>query len=128
MTATKHSSKPAPAGHGHDEHLYDEMHNEDVAHEHSDVNVRGLIVFAFGLAAVVGVCALAMYGLFIVFESRAAANDKLISPLALPQGQQPPEPRLLLNEPQNLRNFRTSQAEALKGIDDAKKRLLEQGL
>ena len=69
MTPTEHRPShggPAkPAGHHrHDDHLYgDPLHNEDVAHEHSDVNVRAILIFAVGLAAVVGVCALAMLGL-----------------------------------------------------------------
>ena len=113
----------------HDDHLYDEgLHNEDVAHEHSDVNVRALIAFALGLAAVVAVCALAVGGLFKVLESQAAANDPVLSPLARPAGQLPPEPRLLTSEPQNLQQFNGEQAAKLTGIEDAKKRLLGQGL
>jgi hypothetical protein len=114
----------------HDGHLNadDPLHNEDVAHEHSDVNVRALIIFCFGLTAVVLVSALAMAGLFKLFEHQAAANDPVVSPHAVPAGQLPPEPRLLTDEPQNLERFRAQQAEALKGIDAAKKQLLEQGL
>jgi hypothetical protein len=121
---------PGSAGHHHDDHLYadDPLHNEDVAHEHSDVNVRALMVFCFGLTAVILISALAMYGLFIVFEGQAAANDPILSPHAVPAGQLPPEPRLLINEPQTLERFRTEQAEALKGIGEAKKQLLQQGL
>jgi hypothetical protein len=121
---------PGPAGHQHDGHLHDDdpLHNEDVAHEHTDVNVRALIIFCFGLAAVVVVAALVVLGLFKVFESQAAASDPVVSPHAVPAGQLPPEPRLLTNEPQNLETFRAAQAEALKGIDAAKKQLLEQGL
>jgi hypothetical protein len=121
---------PGPAGHHHDDHLYadDPLHNEDVAHEHSDVNVRGLIIFCFGLTAVVLISALAMYGLFIVFERQAAASDPVPSRHAIPAGQLPPEPRLLIDEPRTLQRFLTEQAEALTGIGDAKKQLLEQGL
>ena len=120
-----------PAGHhSSDDHLYDDdpLHNEDVAHEHSDVNVRALIIFCFGLTGVVVLSAAAVYGLFIVFESQAAANDPVLSPHAVPAGQLPPEPRLLTDEPQNLQRFLAEQAEALKGIDAAKKQLLQQGL
>lgn len=113
----------------HDDHLYDdELHNEDVAHEHSDVNVRAVLTFAFGLAAIVIASAIAMRGLFVVFERMAAAQDPVVSPLAPPAGQLPPEPRLLINERKNLQEFRAQQAAGLEGIDAAKKRLLEQGL
>jgi hypothetical protein len=124
MTPTKH-----PQPHGQHDRLYDDpMHNEDVAHEHSDVNVRALLMFCFGLMTVTGIVMAAMYGLFWTFERQAAANDPIITPLAEPAGQLPPEPRLLTDEPQNLLRFRTQEQDILKGIDDAKKRLLEQGL
>ena len=121
---------PTDPGHHRDDHLYDEgvLHNEDVAHERSDVNVRAVIVFALGLAAVVGACAAVVFGLFNVFEAQAVARDPVRSPLAFPADQLAPEPRLLLDESQNLQRFRSEQAELTKGIDDAKKRLLEQGL
>lgn len=136
MTPTEHpSQKPShgargASGHAHDEHLYGgaELHNEDVAHEHSDINVRAVLMFALGMAVIAAVIHVAMWGLFVVFEGQAAANDPVMSPLARPTGQLPSEPRLLTDEPQNLQRFRAQQQEALKGIDDAKKRLLEQGL
>jgi hypothetical protein len=124
MTPTK------PAHPGHDDHgrSGSDLHNEEVAHEHSDVNVRGLLIFCIGLAAVAAIVHVAMYGLFVVFERQAEANDPVMSPLARPAGQLPPEPRLLTDEPQNLQRFLTSQSEGLKGIDAAKKQLLQQGL
>jgi hypothetical protein len=117
------------SSHGHDDHLYaDGLHNEDVAHEHSDVNVRALIFFAVGLAAVTALAALVVLGVFKVFERQAAANDPQLSPLARPAGALPPEPRLLTDEPQNLQRFLATEGEALKRIEDAKKQILQQGL
>lgn len=123
----------AAAGHGRhhdDHHLYDqaELHNEDVAHEHSDVNVRAILGSALAIFAVVGVCALIVWGLFNFLESQAAGNDPVMSPLAQPAGQLPPEPRLLTDEPRILQQFRDSVAERLKGIDEGKKQFLQQGL
>jgi hypothetical protein len=128
------------AAHGHQEH--DGLYNEDVAHEYSDVNVRGLIMFCVGLVVVAVVVAVAMWGLFVVFERQAAENDPPISPLARPAGQLPPEPRLLTDEPLNLQLVRTEEAGRLQQygwvdqktgvaripIDEAKKRLLHDGL
>jgi hypothetical protein len=115
--------------HSHDDHLHDDpLHNEDVDHEHSDVNVRAVMLFAVGLTAVVVASAAAMYGLFGVFERMARSNEPAVTPLARPAGQEPPQPRLLLDEAQNLQQFRAGLAERLTGLDDAKKRLLEQGL
>jgi len=130
MTPTKQPhSHGQPHEPGRHDHLYDDpMQNEDVAHEHSDVNVRAVLMFCFGLIAVTGIMMTVVYGLFWTFERQAKANDPIVTPLAEPAGQLPPEPRLLTNEPQNLQRFRTQEQEILKGIDDAKKRLLEQGL
>ena len=121
---------PTDRGHHHDEHLYpeSEMHNEDVAHEHSDINVRAIIKLTIGLAVVTAVIFAAMYGMFQFLESQAAKNDPLRTPHAQPSGQQPPEPRLLTDEPQNLDKFRASLADRLKGIDQGKQQLLQQGL
>ena len=55
--AGRHDDR-APAqqvhGHGPGHHHYsaEELHNEDVAHEESDVNVRTILLFAAGLAVV----------------------------------------------------------------------------
>ena len=132
MTPTDPHSRrheASSAEHAHADHRRDSaQHNEDVTHEHSDVNVRAVLMFAFGLMVVTGVVMVAMSALFNVLEGQAAANDPVLSPLARPAGQSPPEPRLLTDEPQNLQLFKARQAEMLKGIDDAKKRLLETGL
>ena len=125
LYADPHAHDRFHAAHGHAEH--DGLYNEDVAHEHSDVNVRALLMSAAGLALVVIACAGIVYGLFIVFERQAAGRD-IVSPLARPSGQLPPAPRLLTDEPQNLERFRAEEGERLQGIDDAKRQLLQQGL
>ena len=131
--ASSPQAVPRAAGHGShhdDEHLYsqEELHNEDVAHEHSDVNVRAIIGSGVGMAVIVGLCALICYGLMQFFESEAAARDPILSPVAHPAGQQAPEPRLLDDEPKYLRDFRAGLAERLKGVDEGKKQFLQQGL
>jgi hypothetical protein len=127
----------------HHEPLYtDALHNEDVAHEHSDVDVRTLLMFTLGLATVTGVVMLLMWGVFRVLESNAASKDPVLSPHAIPEGQLPPQPRLLTNEPSNLKKLREMEAQSLSQygwvnqaagvarlpIEEAKKRLLEKGL
>ena len=119
-----------PTDHRHDEHLYHghELHNAEVAHEHSDVNVRALLwsmVIMFGVAIV---CGGIVYGMFGLFLRQAEANEPVATPHVVPAGQRPPEPRLLDNEPAYLRQFSDQVAERLKGIDEAKKQLLQQGL
>lgn len=94
------------------------LHNPDVAHEHDDVNVRGLVTFAVGLAVVTGAVMVLMWGLFIGLERLASDRDPELSPLAMPSGQEPPGPRLLTNEPLELQRFREREAEALAGGQD----------
>lgn len=125
-------------GVAHDDREF--LHNPEVAHEHGDINIRAVAGFLIGLTLVVAVSMVLMWGTFIGLEKMAAANDPDLSPVATPAGQLPPEPRLLLNEPQQLQQTRAAEAAVLQGgrdeqtgatrmsIDDAKKRLLEQGL
>jgi hypothetical protein len=120
----------------------EELHNEDVAHEHSDVNIRTILAFGGGLAAVVVVCAVLMWGLFRVLEGQAAENDPQVSPLARPAGQPPLGPVLLTNEPATLEKLREQELKTLQGygwvdqpggvahmpIADAKKLIVQRGL
>lgn len=135
---------PPPPAHAHDDHLYDDefLHNEDVAHEHTDVNVRQLLVWTGILTATCLVSAVIVWGLFGVFEDMAASNDAQVSPLAVPRGQEPPQPRLLTNEPIVLQKLRKTEAATLGEygwvdqkagiaripIAEAKKKLLHDGL
>ena len=119
-----------------------EMHNEDVAHEHSDINIRTVLAFGAGMAAVVIGSALLMWIMFRTLENQAASRDPEISPVAQPSGQAPQSPRLLTDEPANLRKFRAEEAKTLDGygwideragvarvpIDEAKKLVVQHGL
>lgn len=120
----------------------DDLHNPDVAHEHSDINVRAIIVFLVVLTAVGLVAAGAMWGVFVFLDNQAANADPPLSPLAAPAGQLPPEPRLLTNEPATLEKQRERERKLLEGgdwvdrgagigripLDEAKKLLLHKGL
>lgn len=119
-----------------------ELHNPDVAHEHSDINVRAILMFIVGLCLVCLVAGAAMWGVFGVLDGQAAKNDPTLSPLATPAGQLPPEPRLLTNEPQALQKQHATERGLLEGgdwvdrnagvgripIEEAKKVLLRKGL
>jgi hypothetical protein len=135
MTST---DRPRGGHHYTDE----EMHNEAVAYEHSDINMRRLLAFAGALTLVVATAAGLMYGLFMVFEKQAEKRDPQLTPLAAPAGQAPQGPRLLTNEPQNLRRFREEENAKLVGygwmdqsqgiakvpVDLAKKLVVQHGL
>jgi hypothetical protein len=125
------------------EHHYtdDEMHNEDVAHEHGDVNVRTVIAFGFAILVVLAVSAALMYGLFLAFEKQAKGRDPEVSPYTENAGK-PRGPELLTNEPKYLRDFHQEeegklgtygwvnqgQGVAHVPIDAAKKLVVQHGL
>jgi hypothetical protein len=137
--------------HGH--HSAAEMHNEDVAHERSDVEFSTILAFGGGLVVVVAVSFVLMWLLFRVLDHRAAANDPQLSPLARPAcpfadigkcqpGQLPPEPRLQTREPEGLAEFLAKEKKSLERygwvseqtgvahmpIAEAKKLILQRGL
>ena len=139
-------------------HHYDpaELHNEDVAHEHSDINITKLVVFALGLAAITAAVAALMLGLFRFLENQAESRDAAAapSPLAAPAAQMPakmagapefsptPGPRLLTNEYAVLDQQRRNEEQKLTGygwtdesagvarmpVSEAKRLILERGL
>jgi hypothetical protein len=139
-----------PAGHAAD----DPLHNPDVEHEHSDVNVRALIASAVGLVVVTAVIFVLMAWMFSIMSDRAAASDPMVSPLARPGTQMPktttgnpyfgnaPGPQLLVQEPAVLKKQRGMEDEQLQTygwvdekagtarmpISEAKKLLLQRGL
>ena len=144
-------------GVSHDPHQPgDPLHNEDVGHEHSDVNIRALIGSAIVLIVVVGISQILMWGLFGILEKQAAGNDPAVSPLAPAPIAMPrneigtavftPDtvggPKLLTNEPLALSHQRDAEHKLLQGygwinqgagvahmpIDEAKKLIVERGL
>jgi hypothetical protein len=128
------------------EHHYtdEEMHNEDVAHEHGDVNVRSVIAFGIAILVTVGFAAALMYALFWgVFEKQAKARDPEVSPHAVTNATATPRgPQLLTNEPKYLRDFHQEEENKLDGygwvnqgqgvarvpIEAAKKLIVQHGL
>jgi hypothetical protein len=137
MTAT---DQPLGSGHHYSD---EEMHNEDVAHEHGDVNIRTIIAFGIAILVVVAISSVLMYGLWIVFENQAKARDPQVSPYNVTNTNTTPRgPQLLTNEPKYLHDFRQEEAGKLDGygwvnqsqgvarvpIDAAKKLVVQHGL
>jgi hypothetical protein len=130
-----------PHSHGHDDGE-DGLHNPEVAHEHSDIDVATVLKFAGGLFVTVVVCAVIVWGVFRLFQREASARDPQISPVARPEGQLPPGPRLETNEHSALAKFRAEEEKAIDGygwvnqqggvthipIAEAKKLLVQRGL
>jgi len=119
----------------------EEMHNEEIAHELGEVNVRTVLAAGAALLVVVAVSAALMYGLWIMFEKQAEARDPQTSPRAVTGGK-PRGPELLTDERKYLREFREeeqgtldtygwvsqSQGIARVPIEAAKKLVVEHGL
>lgn len=147
------SPADARARHDHHGHMPDDMQNEGVAHEESDVNVRAILSFAGIVTVVSVVCALIVWGMMAAFESSAEGRETNRSPLQRPSTQMPaqtespffgaaPQPQLLTNEFEVLRQLRESEAATLHNygwvdqaagvtrvpIDEAKKLLAGRGL
>lgn len=137
----------------HNEHSAEHIDNPDVAHESSDVNVRGIFGFGIGLAVGTGLVAVLLFGAFSVMVDRfnppAPATS---SPLTrtrpmVPESRQHtetafPEPRLQPNAAEDLVKYREAEYRRLNTygwvdqktgtvhipIDRAKELMLQRGL
>ena len=129
---------------GTDAHPHGSLQHEDVAHETSDISVRGIIWFVVTLAVIVAVIQVAIVGLFKVFDRIETRNDPFVTPLAAPEAFPPSmsEPRLQTTPWLDLKEFRTAEDEYLDSygwvdqksgvahlpIEKAKELLLQRGL
>jgi hypothetical protein len=109
--------------------------------EGDGISYQGIWWFAVILALTTITCGVIVWGLFRFMEYRVAESDPARSPVARPAGEAPPGPRLLTDEPANLRTFRQSEDERLASyewldknagtvripIDRAKDLVLERG-
>jgi hypothetical protein len=126
------------------EHPAHEPHHDDVAHEASDVNIRGVMMFGVGFLALGAVVYLVVWVFFGFLSERASrASAQLAYPLAVGQEDRlPPEPRLQTNPRADLRELRESEEKRLDSygwvdrnagvvhipIDEAIKVTLQRGL
>jgi len=84
-------------------------------HEQDRVNIRGLWISAIVLAAVCVLSGIVVLWLFRVIDRRLVESEPALAPLAVPAGEAPlPEPRLLTNEPANLADFRSREADKVE--------------
>ena len=146
-------TKPPSRAHGH-HYPPEELHNEGVAHERKDIDLRAIVMFLILMFVICGVVALLMGGLFKLLDYRAAQNDPKLSPLARPATVMPKTttgsatfggasgPRLLTNESIALEQQREAEREVAEGyawtnksagvvripIEEAKKLIAERGL
>jgi hypothetical protein len=123
-------------------HPHGELHNPDTAHEATDINMRAIVWFVILLAGVTLAVQGAMYGVFMVFDRMEAREDPSVSPLAVPAGQAPTDPRLQTTPWADLKALRADESSYLHGygwidqqggiaripIEKAKALLLQKGL
>jgi hypothetical protein len=134
-------STPGTDAHAHP-HPHGSLENVDVAHEHSDISIRGIVWFLVMLVGVVLVTDLAVLGLFKGLDKLEQSNDPFVTPLAAPPGQLPAEPRLQTTPWHDLGEFRAEELKRIHGygwvdqnagighvpIERAKELLLQKGL
>ena len=88
--------------------------NPDVHHETTDVDIRGVLMFAAGLIVVAAIIHLLVWVLFGFFDAREARQGQVEYPLAIDQENRlPPEPRLQTNPREDLLDLRAAEDQAL---------------
>lgn len=97
-----------------------EPEDHTVAHEESDVNIRAIVTFVIVLFVVGAVIHVGLLGLMAMYARQSTQADPAVSPLAIPAGTLPPEPRLLTDEPAALRQVRDEEEALLKNLDAGK--------
>jgi hypothetical protein len=112
-------------------------------HEESDVDIRGVLIFAAGLVVVTAFIGVVVWGLFRYFNARDESTSAPSFPLAVSQERRlPPEPRLQTNPREDLRQLREAEQDTLTTygwvdrnagivripIDDAIRLTLQRGL
>jgi hypothetical protein len=117
--------------------------HESVHHETSDMDIRAVLGFGFGLLVVGILIHVFVWLLFLYFARQATAQTGLQYPLGQAQENRlPPEPRLQTNPRQDLRDLRAGEDKVLNGygwvdkdtgtvripIDQAMKLAVQRGL
>ena len=117
-------------------------HSVDAGRELADVSASSMVRHGVYLVIMCVAVWLAMVGMFKLFMGRLNDRDPQVSSLARPAGEAPPGPRLLVDEPLNLQEFRAREAQSLEHyglidkatgavhlpIERAKELLLQRGL
>ena len=123
-------------------HLHGELHNVDTAHEEKDIDIRSIVTFLIVLTVITVGIQVAMFGMFKLLNLIETKADPVVSPIAIPGGQLPAEPRLQTTPWTDLKKLHAEEAAHLNGygwvdkqagvaripINRAKALLLQKGL
>ena len=104
-------------------HPHGDLVNPDVHHEESDINLRALVWFVVVLTVIVLAVDVVCWGMFKLMNRYEASNEPYVTPLAVPVGQEPPEPRLQKTPWTDLQQLRTQQHEYLNSYGWVDERL-----
>jgi hypothetical protein len=121
-------------------HDLESIEQSDVHHEETDVDFRAVLQFGAALVVAALVIHAVVALLFLYFNGRQ--TDEMRFPLAAGAARLPPEPRLQIDPPAELRELRAGENEVLNGyrwvdrdagtvripIGEAMRRVLERGL
>jgi hypothetical protein len=83
--------------------------HESTHHETSDINIRGVLGFGFGLLIAAIAIHLLVWLLFLYFAGRGAVVPAQYPLVAGPVNRLPPEPRLQTNPRQDLRDLQATE-------------------
>lgn len=84
----------------------------EAGHETSDADIKPVLIFMIGLAALTGICLMLMALLFGYFAGPRVESDARTSP-RLRQEQIPPEPRLQTNPARELQQIEATEQQKL---------------
>lgn len=93
--------------------MADTKPSTELGYEASDTRPATLVVWGVLLVSVTVLAALAAWAVFELFAAQAARKDVQPSPLAA--SDTPPEPRLVVNEPADLKTVREEEQRVLDG-------------
>jgi hypothetical protein len=93
------------------ENSHEPVHKPEVGHEERDTNIRAILWFALSLALTIIVVMVLMKFLFGVLPSPGPATSSMSSVQA---SELPPEPRLQVNAPEDLRKMRAQEDSTLE--------------
>jgi hypothetical protein len=105
------------------EHDVSNIRNVGGAHEHRDVNIRGVLMFLVVMTVGAIVVQLALFGMFRYLQGSATARDPEPNPMLAgqktPTRENPirdfPQPRLQTDAPTELERTRAAESRALNG-------------
>jgi hypothetical protein len=93
-----------------------DLSDPDQRHEHQDVNIWAIGKVGIGLAVTTILSLFLVLGVFRYLEQQDRASQTVPPPgVEVQQNKQPPQPRLIENEPEDLKQVRADEDQRLSG-------------